>query len=81
VDNLISFLIAAAIIGAFLFFHLRREKKREEATRVAAEKGKLRSDGPQSQHPHINNTYCIGCATCTMVLRNTRAPTGCRSAW
>jgi len=66
-DNLISFLIAAAIIVAFLFFHLRREKKREAATRQAAEKGKLRSDGPQSQHPHINNTYCIGCATCTMV--------------
>ena len=66
-DNLISFLIAAAIIGGFLFFHLRREKKREEATRLAAEKGKLRSDGPQSQHPHVNNTYCIGCATCTMV--------------
>jgi len=67
VDNLISFLIAAAIIGTFLVLHLRREKKREEATRVAMEKGKLRSDGPQSQHPHINNTYCIGCATCTMV--------------
>jgi thioredoxin reductase (NADPH) len=66
-DNLISFLIAAAIIGAFLFFHLRKEKKREQATRAAAEKGKLRSDGPQSQHPHIDNTYCIGCATCTMV--------------
>ena len=66
-DNLISFLIAAAIISGFLFFYLRREKKREEATRFAAEKGKLRSDGPQSQHPHVNNTYCIGCATCTMV--------------
>jgi len=66
-DNLISFLIAAAIIGAFLFFHLRREKKREQTTRLAMEKGKLRSDGPQSQHPHINNNYCIGCATCTMV--------------
>lgn len=66
-DNLISFLIAAAIIGGFLFFHLRREKKREAETRLAAEKGKLRSDGPQSQHPHVNNNYCIGCATCTMV--------------
>jgi putative YpdA family bacillithiol system oxidoreductase len=66
-DNLFSFLIAAAIIAGFLFFHLRREKKREEETRLAAEKGKLRSDGPQSQHPHINNTNCIGCATCTMV--------------
>jgi thioredoxin reductase (NADPH) len=66
-DNLISFLIAAAIIGTFLVLHLRREKKREAATQLAAEKGKLRSDGPQSQHPHINNNYCIGCATCTMV--------------
>ena len=66
-DNLISFLIAAAIIGGFLFFHLKREKKKEAETRAAMEKGKLRSDGPQSQHPHINNNYCIGCATCTMV--------------
>ena len=66
-DNLISFLIAAAVIGAFLIFYLRKEKKRAVATREAAEKGKLRSDGPQSQHPHIDNSYCIGCATCTMV--------------
>jgi len=66
-DNLISFLIAAMIIGGFLFLHLRREKKRLKETQLAMEKGKLRSDGPQSQHPHINNTYCIGCATCTMV--------------
>jgi len=66
-DNLISFLIAAVIIAFFLIFYLRKEKKREKATLTSAEKGKLRSDGPQSQHPHIDNTYCIGCATCTMV--------------
>ena len=66
-DNLISFLIAAAIIAFFLFYYLRKEKKREKETLAAAEKGKLRSDGPQSQHPHIDNTNCIGCATCTMV--------------
>jgi thioredoxin reductase (NADPH) len=66
-DNLISFLIAAAIIGFFLIYYLRQEKKKEKATIAAAERGKLRSDGPQSQHPHIDNTYCIGCATCTMV--------------
>ncbi len=66
-DNLISFLIAAAIIGSFLYFHLRKEKKKHAAAKAAAEKGKIRSDGPQSQHPHIDNNYCIGCATCTMV--------------
>lgn len=66
-DNLISFLIAAFIIGAFLLYYLKQEKKKAAATLAAAEKGKLRSDGPQSQHPHVDNTYCIGCATCTMV--------------
>ena len=66
-DNLISFLIAAVIIGAFLLYYLKQEKKKEAEALAAAEKGKLRSDGPQSQHPHIDNTYCIGCATCTMV--------------
>ena len=66
-DNLISFLIAAAIIGGFLVFHLRQEKKKAAKIKESMERGKLRSDGPQSQHPHIDNNYCIGCATCTMV--------------
>ena len=66
-DNLLSFLLAAGIILTFLLLHLRRMKKREAEAREAAEKGKIRSDGPQSQHPHIDATYCIGCATCTTV--------------
>jgi thioredoxin reductase (NADPH) len=66
-DNVISFLIAAAIIAAFLLYHLGQEKKKAARTLEAAEKGKLRSDGPLSQHPHIDSMYCIGCATCTMV--------------
>ncbi|MGB8322203.1 MAG: NAD(P)-binding domain-containing protein [Candidatus Acidiferrum sp.] len=66
-DNLFSFLIAAVIIGGFLAYYLKQEKKKALQVKEAAEKGKLRSDGPQSQHPHINNNYCIGCATCTMV--------------
>ncbi len=66
-DTLISFLIAAFIIGAFLLYYLKQEKKKAAQTLAAAEKGKLRSDGPQSQHPHIDSTNCIGCATCTMV--------------
>ena len=66
-DNFISFLVAVVVIGGFLFLHLKREQKKAAETRAAAEKGKLRSDGPQSQHPHIDSTACIGCATCTMV--------------
>jgi thioredoxin reductase (NADPH) len=66
-DTFFSFLIAVAIIGGFLFYHLRKEKKQSAKVRESAERGKLRSDGPQSQHPHIDNNYCIGCAACTMV--------------
>jgi len=66
-DNLISFLIAAAIILFFLLNHFRKLKKREREAQASAEKGQLRSDGPQSQHPHIDANYCIGCATCTTV--------------
>jgi len=66
-DNIISFLIAAAVIAFFLITHLRKLKKREEHGRAAAEKGKLRSDGPTAQHPHIDANYCIGCAACTTV--------------
>ena len=66
-DNLISFLIAAALIGGLLAYYLRQEKKKEAKFKEAAERGKIRSDGPQSQHPLIDNNSCIGCATCTMV--------------
>src|SRR5438067_7484858 len=66
-DNLFSFLVAALIIGFFLWKYLRKEKKRAELARAAAEKGKLFSEGPRSQHPHIDANYCIGCAACTMV--------------
>jgi putative YpdA family bacillithiol system oxidoreductase len=66
-DNLISFLIAAALIGGFLAYYLRQERQKQAKYKEAAERGKIRSDGPQSQHPYINNNYCIGCATCTLV--------------
>jgi thioredoxin reductase (NADPH) len=66
-DNLISFAIAASIIVFFLIYYLRGEKKRDAEARAAAERGSLRSDGPQSQHPQIDANYCIGCAACTTV--------------
>jgi thioredoxin reductase (NADPH) len=66
-DNFISFSIAVAIILFFLITHLRRLKKRDAEAVVAAEKGKIISHGPQSQHPKIDGNRCIGCASCTLV--------------
>jgi Pyruvate/2-oxoacid:ferredoxin oxidoreductase delta subunit len=66
-DNTFAFLIAIGLVLFFLLNYLRKQKKIEAMAREAAEKGKLRSDGPQSQHPHIDANYCIGCAACTMV--------------
>jgi thioredoxin reductase (NADPH) len=66
-DSLITFAIAAAITLFFVLGYLRSLKKREARAREAAEKGKLFSEGPKAQHPHIDTNYCIGCATCTTV--------------
>jgi thioredoxin reductase (NADPH) len=65
--NLVTIVIAVAICLFFLRGYLKSLKERDEAARKSAEKGKLFSEGPKSQHPHIDTTYCIGCATCTTV--------------
>src|ERR1700726_3276424 len=66
-DNLLSFFVGAIVILGFLVAHLKSLKKKEALARAAAEKGKLRSDGPHAQHPRIDANYCIGCAACTTV--------------
>jgi len=66
-DNLLSFLLAASIIGAFLVFYLRKQKKVAATARASVEKGRLYSEGPHAQHPHIDGNQCIGCAACTSV--------------
>jgi thioredoxin reductase (NADPH) len=66
-DTLVAFVVAVLVIGFFMRSYLKGQKKNEEEARAAAEKGKLYSSGPQSQHPHIDANYCIGCAACTMV--------------
>jgi thioredoxin reductase/ferredoxin len=66
-DSLITFIVAAIIIAIPLVSYLKSLKKRDQAAREAAEKGKLYSDGPKAQHPHIDTTHCIGCGTCTSV--------------
>ena len=66
-ETLITFLIAAGITLIFLRGYLKAQKEREQKAREAAEKGKVFSEGPRAQHPHIDTTQCIGCATCTSV--------------
>jgi thioredoxin reductase (NADPH) len=66
-DTFTAFIVAAIVIGLLVRRYLKKQRKIEELARAAEEKGKLRSDGPQSQHPHIDTTYCIGCAACTMI--------------
>ena len=66
-DTLLALGVAVVIAFFFLHRYLRGLKKTEEKARAAAEKGKLYSEGPRSQHPHIDTTFCIGCQSCTMV--------------
>jgi len=66
-NNLVGLVIAAIVTLFFVRRYLKEQAQREVRAQEAEEKGKLRSDGPQSQHPHIDTQYCIGCATCTTV--------------
>src|SRR5229473_3325382 len=66
-ETLVSFAVAAAITLVFVQRYLAGLKKRESLAHEAAQKGKIYSEGPKAQHPHIDSNYCIGCATCTIV--------------
>src|SRR4051812_16647122 len=66
-ETLITYGIGGIICFFFLMIYLKSLKKREARAREAADKGKLFSEGPKAQHPHIDTNYCIGCATCTSV--------------
>jgi len=66
-DTLITVVVAGIISLVFLRSYLKNLKERDKRAKEAIEKGKLFSEGPKSQHPHIDTTQCIGCATCTTV--------------
>src|SRR6267378_3077566 len=65
--SIVLYGFCAIVVVVPMVLYQRRLKKRETQARASAEKGKRHSSGPQSQHPHIDATYCIGCAACTMV--------------
>ncbi len=66
-NNLLSYLFYALIVAVPLALYLKRMKRVEALAREAAEKGKLFSEGPKAQHPHIDASNCIGCGSCTEV--------------
>ena len=60
--------LAYIAFGFILFMsvvrHIRRTNRKEAAARAAAERGRLHSEGPRAQHPHIDLLHCIGCGAC-----------------
>ena len=66
-DTLFTFGLYALILIVPLALYLRSLKQRERKAREAAEKGKVYSEGPKAQHPHIDTEQCIGCQLCTTV--------------
>jgi thioredoxin reductase (NADPH) len=69
-ETVLSILIygfCAIVVLVPMIVYQTRLKKREAHALSAAEKGKLYSEGPRAQHPHIDVTNCIGCAICTHV--------------
>src|SRR5882762_10721592 len=65
--TLIVYAICAIAIAIPFLVYQKKLKEREAKARESEAKGKMYSSGPQSQHPHIDNVWCIGCAICTHV--------------
>jgi thioredoxin reductase (NADPH) len=60
--------ILAALFTAYLVRgYLRKHRDAEEKARLAAEESALFSHGARAQHPQIDESRCIGCATCVAV--------------
>ena len=63
----LMYIAFAALVLFLMMSHVRRMRKKEATARAAAERGKMFSEGPRAQHPHIDATYCIGCGACVEV--------------
>src|SRR3989475_12195995 len=65
--NTLMYIAFALLLIFFMTTHVRRLQKKEAAARAAAERGKLFSQGPRAQPPHIDAPACIGCGACVEV--------------
>jgi putative YpdA family bacillithiol system oxidoreductase len=66
-DRLWNLLVYALITLPLLIVYLIRWRRKEAQVRESVEKGKLFSEGPKAQHPHIDLAHCIGCGSCVDV--------------
>jgi putative YpdA family bacillithiol system oxidoreductase len=63
-ETLISWLIAAFVVGMFVLQYYIGHRRKEAKAKAAAARGPLFSDGPRAQHPKIHADSCIGCGAC-----------------
>lgn len=66
-NTLLSWLIAALVLGFFVARYWRAHKRQQAAAQAAAARGELFSSGPRAQHPQIDLNSCIGCGACVSV--------------
>lgn len=66
-DTLLTWSIAGAVLGFFLFRYWRAHKRSEAEAHASAARGALFSEGPKAQHPKIHADACIGCGACVSV--------------
>lgn len=66
-ETLLTWLIAALVLGFFVGRYWRQHRRREQEARHAAERGEVFSGGPRAQHPQIDLSQCIGCGACVGV--------------
>ena len=66
-ESLVPTLLIVLMTLFFVGRYLRKHNEQDQRARKAAEEAGLYSHGPQAQHPQIDESRCIGCATCTTV--------------
>jgi thioredoxin reductase (NADPH) len=67
-DSLITFLVAALVIGGTVVPYIARMRKKEHKARARFEEMKIAGlHQTTTVHPHIDALKCIGCGSCTRV--------------
>lgn len=63
-EAIVSASFAVVLTLFFVRSYLKSHREQEAAAKEAAEHGAVFSHGPRAQHPQIDESRCIGCATC-----------------